>query len=34
MDYRIFENVLKANKELDEMFNTSFQDKEMVKKIN
>lgn len=32
MDYSIFENVLKSNKELDEMFNTSFPDKEMVKK--
>lgn len=32
MDYRIFENVLKSNKELDEMFNTTFPDKEMVKK--
>lgn len=32
MNYRIFENVLKSNKELDEMFNTTFPDKEMVKK--
>ena len=32
MDYMIFNDVFKANKELDEMFNTSFPDDEMVKK--
>ena len=32
MDYMTFNDVYKANKELDEMFNVSFPDVEMVKK--
>ena len=32
MNYMIFNDVFKANKELDEMFNTTFPDSEMVKK--
>ena len=32
MDYMIFDKVYQANKELDEMFNKTFPDSEMVKK--
>ena len=32
MNYMIFNNVLNSNKELDEMFNDTFPDTEMVKK--
>ena len=32
MNYKIFNDVLESNKELDEMFNTTFPDDEMVKK--
>ena len=32
MNYRIFNDVFTANKELDEMFNVTFPDNEMVKK--
>lgn len=32
MNYMIFNDVLKSNKELDEMFNNTFPDPEMVKK--
>ncbi len=32
MDYKVFNGVFSANKELDEMFNNTFPDDEMVKK--
>ncbi len=32
MNYMVFNDVFKANKELDEMFNTTFPDPEMIKK--
>ena len=34
MDYMIFDKAYQANKELDEMFNKTFPDPEMVKRIN